>query len=1165
MLNLDFHNLLNADEFVHFVRDVLEIRERGLTFTSYKRGPDRGIDIRCTNSDKKIIGQVKLYDPGNFQSLMSSLRGEVEKCKKIQPARYILCVGCSLNPQQASEILELFEGYICCEEDIIDGIKLNKYINQPDYERLKEVYSTLLVPDLSYVVHIIDQVVNRRILNNTEELLAKIRDRHSLYCNTSHYRNALKKLNRDRIVIITGNPGVGKTTTAEMIIQQLLVRNWDYVYKLEQISDIRDVFLRNKKQLFFVDDFWGSQFEKGFTNRDYLKRFVETVEMLHRSEQHYLIMTSRTYIIQSVLNSAEDDVERVLDINNYTIQLEDYSQEDKAKIFLNHLLFYNCNRDFFDYLRYGDELEMIVDHENYSPRHIEYFLKYIYTEDMDEYDFYRSFKKYLRKPYEFWKKVLNLQSDTARLILLLLLVSSDPIRKEDLKATLKRVSSFIKAELNFDIQLLKFEDELRTLEDLFIRCDEKYSGCEVWIEFSSPGIKDYVLEYLKNTIDLWGAPLIRGACFFNQLYYVFDTKKKEFADSGSEKPLRGEKIVLSPCLQMILKDKVLREFEELNFSIGLFSEVADSLCYEHNSEDTEYYKFLVLCNLFDIEEHIDVRNFIIDRVKYDIQLNDKKEKIAATESMLRFPYVIKRLKPYLDVDPADIIAVFHRSISFAAEYHYFYSFKEIFPSEFQAYYVAHIREFRNHIRKLIVRDIKFYSDNENIDWELDVFIEVYIEELQKEFGIRLNKKLIQDVEYYTGIKLYGQDNNSPKKFRLQKQKKRAKEIPRKVSLSEKIVSLYVDEPGVKILEPEKYIKKNGLTNELKQQLLVEIKKKGTPVSEFLYTSHSILALMEYLSINPVDLESISECRLLEQFVRYHFICQKEAIPPDKLMDFFMHLALEYFSRGGFVRETVYYTDSQLQQWLKERCIECTDLSCLYPFLVKRKKWYTFLNSGLILYFTAKALVKVKDPGKYNRIISDISEGETKIYAFMDEADHKRFREEILYYEIRRFMDIMNVNSNRELVLSFLKFFNQEIGLLWKKKNNSFEMEVEGGAECVVESLIQYLGVDFEALGVAIFFDIDYYWGDNIKKYKMHRECYVELYNRLLMIFHLVDENGKLAKPTDKSFSLNLYQFAGNVDNYRLLKKIGVEDYILGIYEEIQEKLKKLPDYYKIVE
>lgn len=210
---------------------------------------------------------------------------------------------------------------------------------------------------------------------------------------------------------------MGKTTTAEMIIKQLLVRTWDHVYKLDHVLDIRDFFLKNKKQLFFVDNFWGSQMEKKITNRDYLKQFVEIIGMIRRSELHYLIMTSRTYIIQSVMSYAEEEVQQAVDLNNYTILLERYSLDDKAKIFLNHLLFYNCNLDIFEHIRYRDDLELIIEHANYSPRHIEYFLKFIYSGEMDGYTFHKALHKYLNQPHEYWRKVLNLQSDTARLIL----------------------------------------------------------------------------------------------------------------------------------------------------------------------------------------------------------------------------------------------------------------------------------------------------------------------------------------------------------------------------------------------------------------------------------------------------------------------------------------------------------------------------------------------------------------------------------------------------------------------------------------------------------------------------------------------------------------------------------------------------------------------------
>ena len=307
MLNFDFHNLLDSKEFECLIRDVLEIREKGLKFTTYRRGKDGGIDIRCTNSDLKVIGQAKLYDPHNYNGLKTDLKKEVVKCQRLKPARYILAVSVGLSPGQATEILELFEGYIRSEEDIIDREKLNKYLDLPEYLRLKESYSGLLVPDLAYVKNIIDRIINRKFYNRTQELLGQIRDYHSLYCNTGQYRQALQKFKTDRIIILTGNPGVGKTTTARMIIQHLLTEEWDNVFSLYRIFDIEEVKDYSKKQLFFIDDFWGAQFEDQIGNRDYLKRLTEIVKEIQKNPKHYLVMTSRTYVINSILNRAESE------------------------------------------------------------------------------------------------------------------------------------------------------------------------------------------------------------------------------------------------------------------------------------------------------------------------------------------------------------------------------------------------------------------------------------------------------------------------------------------------------------------------------------------------------------------------------------------------------------------------------------------------------------------------------------------------------------------------------------------------------------------------------------------------------------------------------------------------------------------------------------------
>ena len=147
-----------------------------------------------------------------------------------------------------------------------------------------------------------------------------------------------------------------------------------------------------------------------------------------------------------------------------------------------------------------------------------------------------------------------------------------------------------------------------------------------------------------------------------------------------------------------------------------------------------------------------------------------------------------------------------------------------------------------------------------------------------------------------------------------------------------------------------------------------------------------------------------------------------------------------------------------------------------------------------------------------------------------------------------------------MVLSFIKYFNPDFSLTWLKRSNSFETAIESSGDVFVEELIRFMGIWFEVIGLEDFFYKDCYREDDPVKYKKYRQGYRNLYNRLLLVFGLMDENGKLLESTDEEFHLNLYQFAKDLENYQALKEVGMEEYILGIYREIQSKL----DEYMVV-
>ncbi|MBD0331208.1 MAG: AAA family ATPase [Chitinophagaceae bacterium] len=565
-MNFDFYNLLFPTEFEKLCRDIVEVREDPVTFTTYRRGKDGGIDFRSTNTEIKIIGQCKLYNPNNYSSFFASLKREIKKCKKQNPNRYIICTNLSLSSRQADEVLNLFQGYILTEEDIIDGEKLNKYLGQDQYQHLLKTYSKLLAPNLQFVELALERIINRKYHNKTASFLKEIHKEHKLFHNTQILKRCIDVLEKNKVIILTGNPGVGKTTTAKMIANYFLNQRVKNILFLSD-NDFKEIEgLHQDNQIIVVDDFWGQNFSPALKDGSLLRNFNRIINDFKESSNRYLILTSREYIIKDVLIHAEFETRKILNTDKFIVNLDGYSKEDKVRIFLNHLPFYDFEKSYFDHLKYSDILENIIEHRNYSPRHIEYFIKqYLSSNTQNRYDFYGSFLKYLDSPNEYWNNNFNKLNGTSKLILLILLISSDPIDSTDLERSFGVIQEAARTSLNEKIEPLAFNHELKLLEDFYLISEKHEYSNQVLIRFQSPGIKDFLLEYLRTEGKAWIKSLLENALFFNQLNFIFSTEDEEIDDYDSDTSLFGQKIVLSESLQKVLKNKLLSEFHCLNF------------------------------------------------------------------------------------------------------------------------------------------------------------------------------------------------------------------------------------------------------------------------------------------------------------------------------------------------------------------------------------------------------------------------------------------------------------------------------------------------------------------------------------------------------------------------------------------------------------------------
>lgn len=250
MADYDF-KILQPSEFECLSRDLIQARD-GVFIESFTAGKDGGIDFRyALSKDKAAIIQVKRYE--TLASLLSILKKEVEKVKKLKPQRYYVVTSVGLTPNNKDAIKDIFAGVPLSTEDILGRDDLNNLLGiYPDIE--KKYYKLWLSS-----TNVLESILHKRIENWAAFEMDRIKSDIHQYVINKSFDEALNILSEHKYVIISGIPGIGKTTLARMLVYQLLANGMEeFIFIPSDIDDAVEMFREDKKQIFFFDDFLGS-------------------------------------------------------------------------------------------------------------------------------------------------------------------------------------------------------------------------------------------------------------------------------------------------------------------------------------------------------------------------------------------------------------------------------------------------------------------------------------------------------------------------------------------------------------------------------------------------------------------------------------------------------------------------------------------------------------------------------------------------------------------------------------------------------------------------------------------------------------------------------------------------------------------------------------------
>ncbi|MBZ9801087.1 hypothetical protein [Mesorhizobium sp. ES1-6] len=486
----DFGNL-TPPEFEALGVD-LAATELGLRFETFTDGADRGIDGRYQDGNELTIVQVKHLKNSKWSDVRTTTKGEAEKLKELQPHRYLYITSYPLTPHRKDELQALLDHPSVSSGDIWGQSELNALLRK--HGAVERRHPKLWISGTT----VLRRMLNNDIANVSQATIQDIERVLKIYVPNESVGTAQEILDRRHCLVISGPPGVGKTTLSHVLAAGFIQLGWELI-DMGRAEDGWKAFDSENNQVFLYDDFLGKIGLQASQMDRENERLIKLFRSISRSDTKRLVLTSRSYILEAAREKSEFFDDASFNLSELTLSLGTYQRRDRALILYNHLYHSRIDDAAIHLLLKNNTAGKIIDHANYMPRIIEWMTDHLQFQHIPTEDYPSRFMETLNNPRAIWDKVFNSHISTnAQVLLYCMFLSYSRIAFRSGVSIGGLKPFFIGALDQFQVDNRHhlgdtvLEETLREISSSFVTVD----GGQV--DFINPSVQDFLARQVRD-------------------------------------------------------------------------------------------------------------------------------------------------------------------------------------------------------------------------------------------------------------------------------------------------------------------------------------------------------------------------------------------------------------------------------------------------------------------------------------------------------------------------------------------------------------------------------------------------------------------------------------------------------------------------------------------